>query len=140
MESLLLRDQNIPPENKVLVNALGQSFKVFEELMGIITDDKYGLDPQWNFYKDGKAWFCKVCFKKKTIFWLSVWENFFKTAFYFTEKTGSGIKELDIDDSIKKNFAGMKHIGKLIPLVINMERKEQIKDVIRIIEYKKSLK
>jgi len=140
METLLLRDQNVKPDKEVLANALGKSYGVFEELMEIITDTKYGLDPQWNFYKDGKAWFCKVCFKKKTVFWLSVWENFFKTAFYFTEKTGSGIKELDINESIKKNFACMKHIGKLIPLVINMERKEQIKDLIRIIEYKKSLK
>jgi hypothetical protein len=140
METLLLRDQNVPPEKEVLADALGKSYKVFKELMEIITDTKYGLDPQWNFYKDGKAWFCKVCFKKKTIFWLSVWENFFKTAFYFTEKSGSGIKELDIDENIKEDFAHRKHIGKLIPLVINMDRKEQIKDLIRIIEYKKSLK
>ena len=140
METLLLRDQNVPPEKEVLANALGKSYKVFKELMEIITDAKYGLDPQWNFYKDGKAWFCKVCFKKKTIFWLSVWENFFKTAFYFTEKSGSVIKELDIDENIKEDFAHRKPIGKLIPLVINMERKEQIKDLIRIIEYKKSLK
>ncbi len=47
---------------------------------------------------------------------------------------------MDMDESIKKNFAGMKHIGKLIPLVINMERNEQIEDLLKIIEYKKNLK
>jgi hypothetical protein len=140
METIQLRDQHVPITKEVLTNALGKSYKIFEELMEIITDTRYSLEPQWNYYKDGKAWLCKVCFKKKTIFWLSVWEKFFKTAFYFTEKNSSGIKELDIDENIKEEFAQRKPNGKLIPLVMNVDRKEQIKDVIRIIEYKGSLK
>jgi hypothetical protein len=140
MGTIQLRDQYVPVTKEVLANTLGESYKVFDELIEIITDAKYAFEPKWNYYKDGKAWLCKVCFKKKTIFWLSVWENFFKTAFYFTEKNSSGIKELDIDENIKEEFVHRKPVGKLIPLVINMERKEQIKDVIRIIEYKKCLK
>jgi hypothetical protein len=140
METLLLRDQNLPPTKEVLKNALGENYDVFKELLGAITDSKYALNSQWNYYKDGKAWLCKVCYKKKTIFWLSVWENFFKTAFYFTGKNSSGIMELDIDENIKNNFAHHKPVGKLIPLVINMERKEQIQDLLKIIEYKKNLK
>ncbi|PKP08994.1 MAG: hypothetical protein CVU09_13085 [Bacteroidetes bacterium HGW-Bacteroidetes-4] len=37
---------------------------------------------QWRYYNDGKAWLCKVSYKKKTVFWLSVWEAYFKVAFY----------------------------------------------------------
>lgn len=49
---------------------------------------------------DGKAWLCKVVFKKKTGFWLSVWDGFFKAGFYFVERHCPGIHELEIDDSI----------------------------------------
>ncbi len=83
---------------------------------------------------------CKVVYKKKTVFWLSIWDKFFKIAFYFTEKNCAGIAELNIDEKIKEEFSQRKVIGKLLPLAINMSRKEQIEDAITIVLFKKSLK
>ncbi len=140
METQLLREQGVLPEKEVLESALTGSYPVFEELMDIITGTEYGLVPEWNYYKDGKAWLCKVCYKKKTVFWLSVWDGYFKTGFYFTEKNGMGITGLDIEESLKEGFSRSKPIGKLIPLTVNVNKKEQIKDILGIIEYKKSLK
>ncbi len=140
MESYLLRDQQVFPTREVLEKILAESYPVYEEMMGIITDAKYGLVPEWNFYKDGKAWLCKVCNKKKTIFWLSVWDKFFKTTFYFSEKYFQGVSELDIDNNLKESFNRNKSFGKFHPLTIDFNKKEQIKDLLKIIEYKKSLK
>ena len=140
METPVLREKDIFPSKEVLEIALGDSYLAFEELIQKVTDTQYGLEPVWNYYNDGKAWLCKVCFKKKTIFWLSVWDKYFKTGFYFTEKTGLGIKELEIDNEIKESFNRNKPIGKLIPLTITISLKEQISDVLKVIEFKKSLK
>jgi hypothetical protein len=139
MEEILLKDQDVFPSKAVLEKVLKGNYSTFEELMKIVTDKKYGLVAEWNYYKDGKSWLCKVCYKKKTVFWLSVWDKYFKTAFYFTEKNCSGIADLDIKESIKKDFRDRKPVGKLLPLVIEMSKKEQIKDLLKIIEYKKSL-
>ena len=140
METQLLRDQQIFPSKEVLENELGRSYLAFEELTKRLTDAKYGLTIEWRYYKDGKAWLCKVCFKKKTIFWLSVWDKYFKTTFYFTEKSGMGIKELNIEEELKESFNRSKAIGRLIPLTISINEKEQVKDVLILVEYKKSLK
>jgi len=140
METPILRDPETPPSKGILANALGDSYSAYEELMGTITNTEYGLVPEWNYYKDGKAWLCKVCFKKKTVFWLSVWDQYFKTGFYFTEKNCSGIAELDINETIKEDFSNHKPVGKLLPLIINVNKNEPIKDLLKIIEYKKSLK
>ena len=140
MEKPLLREPSVLPEKEVLEDVLGDSYTVYAELMEIVTGAEYGLVPQWNYYNDGKAWLCKVCYKKKTIFWLSVWDKFFKTGFYFTEKTGFGIMELDIDESLKESFSSNKSIGKLIPLAFDMKRKDQLGDLLKVIKYKKKLK
>jgi len=140
MEKPLLRDPQIIPTAEVLDSILGCSYPVFDELMKAIADSKYGLVVNWNYYRDGNVWLCKVVYKKKTIFWLSVWDGYFKTGFYFTEKNCSGIFELDIDEAIKIDFNNAKHIGKLIPLAINIEKSEQLKDLLVIVDYKKSLK
>jgi hypothetical protein len=139
-EGQLLREKEIFPTDEVLEDALGGSYSTFNELVGIITKPDFGLALQWNYYNDGKAWLCKVSYKKKTVFWLSVWDGFFKTGFYFTQKNSSGVLNLDIEEKIKEEFIQRKSIGKLMPLAINMKKKEQIADVIKIIVYKKSLK
>ncbi len=140
METQLLRDQNIQPGKEVLEAALKESYPVYEEMVETITGTKYMLVPQWNYYKDGRAWLCKVTYKNKTVFWLSVWDGFFKTGFYFTEKNSGGIADLEISQSIKEDFVKGKPIGKLLPLTLIIGRNEQIKDLLKIIEYKKSLK
>jgi hypothetical protein len=140
METPLLRDPATPPSYEILRSVLKDSYPVYEETMKQITDAGYGLLPQWHYYKDGKAWLCKVGFKKKTVFWLSVWDGYFKTGFYFVARHCPGVLELDIDKSIKKEFKTKKPFGTLFPMAIEMRRKEQISDLLKVIEYKKSLK
>jgi hypothetical protein len=138
-EILLLREKEIEPTDKVLENALGKElFIIYQEIIRIFINE-FSLEPQWQFYKDGKAWLCKVVYKKKTILWLSIWENYIKTGFYFTEKTGIGVLELDIDSKIKEVFEMAKPVGKLIPLIIDIDQQNQIIDLKEVVRYKKGL-
>jgi hypothetical protein len=47
---------------------------------------------------------------------------------------------LNIDNKIKKDFAGHKPVGRLLPLVITVDKKQQLKDILKLIEYKMNLK
>lgn len=139
-ESLLLREKETEPTDNVLESVLGKElFAIYQELTEIFTHE-FSLEPQWRYYKDGNAWLCKVVDKKKTILWLSIWENYIKTGFYFTDKTGTGILDLDIDNNIKEAFKVAKPSGKLIPLIIDINRQKQINDLKEVIKYKKGLK
>jgi hypothetical protein len=140
MEGPLLKDEHVYPTAEILQKVLGKSFEAFRELTDTILKPPYELDLVWNYYKDGKAWLCKVVFKKKTIFWLSVWDGFFKTGFYFTEKNGAGIKELEIDPKLLDEFIAAKPIGKLIPLSICMKNTGQLDDLFKLAKYKKGVK
>jgi hypothetical protein len=140
MEKPLLNDPGTPPSEDLLKGLLKSVYPVYEEMLEVITGAEYGLVPQWNYYNDGKAWLCKVGFKKKTVFWLSVWDGYFKAGFYFVERHCPGVLELDIDDSIKEEFKSKKPFGTLFPLTLEMRRKDQIKDLLAVIGYKKILK
>ena len=137
---LLLRDQGKELTDEVLEHALGvKLFAVYQELMYFLKNE-FDLDPQWRFYKDGNAWLCKIVDKKKTILWLSVWESLIKASFYFTAKTRSGVLELNINEKIKRSFSETSFIGSLIPFIVNIESKDQLKDLRMLIAYKKELK
>ena len=138
---MLLRDPNTFPSDEVLQNALGDElYQVLSYFLESITNEEYGLTVEWRFYNDGKAWLGKVQHKKKTDLWLSVWDGFFKTSFYFTEKYLEAIAALDISDSIKDEFAQAKPAGRLIAMIIDISNKEQLNDLFTVVRFKKSLK
>ncbi|HPT11287.1 MAG TPA: DUF3788 family protein [Bacteroidales bacterium] len=140
MDKPKLNDPEINPTDEVLSGVLGNSYVAYVQLMNTITGEKYLLVPEWHYYNDGKSWLCKVTYKKKTVFWLSAWDGFFKTSFYFTEKNSPGIAGLEIEKSIKDDFFSNKAIGKLLPLSVSISTTDQINDLLKIVEYKKSLK
>ncbi len=137
---MLLRDKEQYPDAEILMSVMAESYPSFSALMERITDTEFGLIPEWNYYNDGKAWLCKVVYKKKTVFWISVWEGYFKIAFYFTGKNCQGITELDIDQRIKREFSSVKPVGKLYPLIVNISQKDQLPDLLKVIQYKKNLR
>lgn len=137
---MLLRDADIFPSDKILEDALGEGFNVLVSFLESITNNEYALTLEWRYYNDGKAWLGKAVYKKKTIFWLSVWEGFFKTSFFFTEKHLEAIAKLDISETIKDEFAKAKTIGKLIPMIFDVNKANQLGDLLTVVWFKKSLK
>ncbi len=140
METQLLRDPNILPTKEVLENVLAGIYSAYEVLMNIVTNPDHALTYEWRYYKDGKSWLCKVCYKKKTVFWLSVWEGYFQIGFFFTEKHLKRIEALDIDKKIKEEFYQTKNVGKLLPMIFKISEKEQLADLLKVVEFKKKLK
>ena len=119
---------------------LGTTFPVFQEFIKRIETDEFKLEKQWHYYHDGKAWFCKVQYKKKTILWLTVWDKYFKLSLYFTEKSDHDIKELEITEEIKNQYMEIKRIGKIKPIVIDVKDTASLGDAYTLITYKKSIK
>ena len=138
MDEQILMDPMVKPKDNVLENALGENYKLFIEFSEEIKEKDFIM--QWNYYKDGKSWLCKVLNKKKNLCWLSVWNTGFKLTFYFVEKTIEGIYNLDINDEIKKNTKEAKPVGKLIPIIIEIKNKTKMKNGIKILKYKNKLK
>ena len=135
----LLRNPEPEPGDRLFSDILSeQLYQTYEELLKMVSE--MGLSHEWRYYNDGKAWLCKITHKKKTVAWLSLWENAFKTGFYFTEKTGAGITSLDIDNKIKSSFSQNKPIGKLLPLTLEIDHKNKLEDFRKIAEYKMALK
>ena len=136
----MLDDPAVAPDAEVLARVLGKAYPVYEAVITSVTAPDCGIEPQWRWYNDGKAWLCKMVYKKKTVFWLSVWDGFFKAGFYFLERHCQGIHELDIDPAIKEALTVAKPFGTLYPVTLEMRKGEQIGDLLRIIGYKKKIK
>jgi len=135
METQLLREPDIFPSKEVLQKALGKAYAVLEALEARLGQEDFALHFSWHYYRDSKAWLCKVCHKKKTVFWLSVWKGFFKTSFFFLERHMEGIAALELAEGA---YTTEKEWGRMIPLVFNLSHPQHMADVLKLIQYKKA--
>jgi hypothetical protein len=134
----LLNDPDAFPTAELLEQALGRAFPALRAFTDTLRSDEFRLNPEWRFYRDGKAWLCKITSGKRTVAWLSVWRGCFKVALYFTEKTGAGIDDLAIAESLKDQYRSNRPVGRLKPLVMEVKKKAQLRDVHALLRYKMS--
>jgi hypothetical protein len=65
-----LNDESVYPDEEILKAILGRSYNAYCILLRLYDDNE--MEYTWRYYRDGKAWLCKVQKKKRTIVWMSV--------------------------------------------------------------------
>jgi hypothetical protein len=138
METLLLRDEAIPPTEDVLDAALGSAYPSFETFIAGITEEPLMLSHEWRYYQDGKAWLCKITCKKRTICWLSVWDGFFKVTSYFPQRYLPEIETVCPDK--EAGIYMSKPVGKSLPVTADISYQKQVYGFMKVLELKKRLK
>lgn len=135
----LLRNPEHKPDDILFKSVLDKN--IFEIMKKINqTFSVADIAFEWRYYKDGKAWLGKATYKKKTLVWISAWENFIKASFYFTEKTRPTVLNLNFDEAIKTSFANREPVGKLIPLIVDVKDEKTLQDFIILLNHKKNLR
>lgn len=140
MDKSPLNNPTIFPTPETIAEILQAAHPAYTEFSAYLHAPENGLDPAWLYYNDVKYWLCKVQHKKKTVFWLTIWEGCFKLTFYFTAKHTAALQALAIDPAIKQQHLSNQQIGKLRPVTLNISRSDQLPDAYTFIEFKKSQK
>ena len=134
MDAIQLTDENTFPEDTVLKKALGRAYNAYSALLKLFESN--GLVHEWRYYKDGKAWLCKVQHKKRTIVWMSAWKGCVKAAVYVPERLLEDIYNLDISEESKETIKNTKNVGKSKPCIFEIRNKTSIKDLEKVMEFK----
>ena len=145
----LLREKNIYPDDSVIKEALKQAFPYYQKFLREISQHEIDLD--WRYYHDGNAWLGKGLYRWKgkrggvkeiTVFWLSIWEGYYKVTLFFPMKVAQEVIHLPIDDAIKQliqNSDSIINQRKNLLVSINLCSFEYLETVMTLIDYKKSL-
>lgn len=133
-EKLELLDEEIYPDTEVLRGVLEDSYGAFVDIMDLFHSKD--LTHEWRFYKDGKAWLCKVQKKKRTIVWMSVWRGFFKATIYFPLRLLDKVMELDLKEETKQSIDSTKNVGKSKPCTFEIRSPEILGEFQKIMDLK----
>lgn len=146
----LLRNPDIQPTDVVMAEALGDANYAYRKFVSELT--RHDIHLEWRYYTDGKAWLGKGLFrwkgarggqKEMTVFWMSIWDGFFKVSVFFPEKSRADLLDLPLEEEVKRMIADSKQMGKTLkyfPIVFNLCSDELFDAVFAIADFKKSTK
>ena len=134
MNTIELTDEDTFPNESVLKKVLGRSYTAYLELLKLY--DNYELAYEWRYYRDGKAWLCKVQKKKRTIVWMSAWKGYMQAAIYLPERYIDDIIKLSISDDTKNKIMKTKNVGKSKPCIFEIKNKKVLGDLEKVMKFK----
>jgi hypothetical protein len=145
----LLRNSEIQPSKDVIAKALGEANIAYEQFVNELA--KHDIQLEWRYYNDGKAWLGKGRYKwtglrggqnEKTVFWLSIWEGFFKVTIFIPQKDRLEVSSLSLDGEMMGMIPHSKQVGerKNLPLVFDVYSEEMFETIFSLVDFKKSRK
>jgi hypothetical protein len=134
INNIELRDEHIYPDEQVLRTILGRSYDSYSLLLELY--DKYDMTYTWRYYRDGKAWLCKVQKKKKTIIWMSAWKGFMQATIYFPQRYLEKLYKSDIAEEVISKIKVTKDVGKSKPCIFEIRDKQILKDFEKVMNLK----
>lgn len=89
--------------------------------------DEYPLfSTEWRFYNDGRNWLFKITKKKKTICWVPIYHNLFKTTFYFPERAEELISRSKLTRKYIEKFINGKMYGKIKGITVYIKESKDL--------------
>lgn len=140
MERPCLNNKNKYPDDVVLAHHLRNTKAVWDEFITLLGREYPAITGEWRYYNDGQSWLFKVTRKQGTVCWVSVWDGFFKTTFYFGDKATDLIAASALDQACKTQFTDGKHYGKIRGITVELKTIPDLDAVRQLIAVKLKVK
>jgi hypothetical protein len=134
INNIALRDENVYPDEKLLQTILDKSYNAYSLLIELF--NQFEMTYEWRYYRDGKAWLCKVQKKKRTIVWMSAWKGFMQATIYFPQKDLEKVYKLDISEVVRNKISSTKNVGKSKPCIFEIRDKQILEDFEKVMKLK----
>ena len=140
MEKPCLNDKDEYPDDEVLSRYLGKVKSIWDSFIDFINESHPSFSMEWRYYRDGKSWLNKITKKKKTICWVSLYPNKFKTTFYFPDKAEELITASKLRKAYIDQFINGKRYGKTRGLTVEIKKSTDLNTTKTLIGIKEQLK
>jgi hypothetical protein len=136
----MFSDKEVKPTESLIFSIIKEKEDLWHALMNHLQENYPGSSGDWHYYNDGKQWLFKEVQKKKTLFWLSLFEETFRITFYFGDKAQPLIDNSELPDPIKNEFRNGKKYGSIRAVTVIINDESDILNVQRLLAIKNKMK
>jgi hypothetical protein len=131
-------NKSVTPNNVMLSDALGRSYKYWEEIKSTL-EDQYGtLNEEWKHYSSSSGWTLKLLLKKRNLFFFTPYEKYFRIAFVFGDKAVKVVEDSDLPIRIIQELKNAKRYAEGRGLRNEVKKRADIKNIIKLVTIKVS--
>lgn len=132
----LFMDKSIQPNEESIKEALGLKYKYWKEMRTSL-DKKYeDLKEEWKYYGQKSGWTLKIFYKKRNLFFFSVYEDYFLIAFVFGDKAVDTISKSNLPAKLTDELVTSKKYAEGRGLRIEVRGKTDVKIILKLVEIK----
>jgi hypothetical protein len=136
MADSIFDDKSKKPTDKMLKDALGKTYKLWEEIKKHLMKEYGELTEDWKFYGQKYGWQLKTYRKKRNLFFFIPLKDFLKLTFVFGDKAVEAVLKSDLPDDIKTTLENAKKYMEGRGLQIEIKSKEDSEIAKKLVKIK----
>jgi hypothetical protein len=132
----IFTDKSVKPNDQNLAEALGASYKYWQELRTHLEGEYGELIEEWKFYSQKFGWTLKLLRKKRNLFFFTPCSKYFRLAFVFGDKAVAAIEKSDLPKTLIKELVNAKRYPEGRGLRIEVKSRKDIELIITLVNIK----
>jgi len=117
-------------------HTLGTSYKLWDKIKTALTTNNGDLNEDWKFYGQKIAWTLRLLYKKRNLFFLTPYENYFQIGFVFSDIAASVIEKSNLPKNIIEEIKNTRKYAEGRGLRISVNKSNDVKLVLKLTEIK----
>jgi hypothetical protein len=136
MSASIFDNKNKKPTDKMLKDALGKTYKLWEEIKKHIKKEYGKVTEDLKFYNVRSGWLLKTLLKNRNLFFFVPVKSYFKLYFVFGDKAVSAVGASDLPENTKMTLKNAKKYMEGRGLTIDIKTSEDVEIAKKLIEIK----
>jgi len=132
----LFMDKSIQPNEESIKEALGLKYKYWKEIRTSLNKEYEELKEEWKYYGQKSGWTLKLFYKKRNLFFFSVYEDYFAIAFVFGDKAVDAIINSNLPAKYIEEILAAKKYAEGRGIRIEVREKTDVKIILKLVEIK----
>ena len=138
VSDVIFNDKIHKPDDKLLIKALGPTFKHYLELKDYLKDKYENIREEWKFYGSKYGWQLKIFHLKRNLLFIIPSNLHFKVVLIFGDKAVSIIEESAVKEELKNQVKTARKYLEGRGISIEVKDETYLDDIKSLIEIKKN--
>jgi hypothetical protein len=136
MADNIFTDKAVKPNDQLLSEALGVTYKYWDEIRTSLRN-KYGdLTEEWKYYGAKYGWSLKIILKRRNLFFFTAYDKYFRIGFVFGDKAVSAIEKSDLPKNIIEEIVNARKFAEGRGLRLEIRKHGDIKYIKKLVDIK----
>ena len=136
MEEKISWEKDHEPQESDIKNALKSTYTYLQEIREYIKENIGETREEWKYYGKKHGWELKTFLKKRNLFFIGIYDGYFRVTFVFGKKAVEAVQDSDVSDKLKKELAEARKYGEGRGLAVVVKNDSHLEDIKKLINIK----